>query len=618
MYLSVVLTPNISEITHPPTPTLEAEQAEAQKAHDLGSKLLSLELLSPLASELAEPPSSDEFPEPPSPSSILGIPSEQEMQIEIFKDRWLYRDIDDARAMGLSLEDQQLSFEIDLRDVFISLNKESEEDLQKACQRLDFLIEIGCNLHAKDHTNSMLYDYALDSPSGMPFVLQLVKRGLYPANAIHCACQDNNLALVKALVQNDPSLLTSKNSSRSQDPKSAQNLTPLMGLIGTKSNRRPVIDYLLSFEAVRKDVLSWDVRSYQDWAWRLPEELPLPASDAIRQELSLHTLLLANEIEDTRSNRQVNEGHYGEKFAHKIACSLEKQHSWKRGVAHPEDIIDAFRKSSEYRPSGEALLEDYHQGKPVVIQTGFKGHAIVIVLYKGYIAINNRGAGGFGEPSTSVFKVDSSRLFPETLDNWIETLPIVGGKLAAPCFYQTVPAEVSATRKAEKDALCELLEEALGLPRQISSNCSLASNEAALLSTLALVRYVDAASPPKPEEIEELKKAVAEVTLHMQFAELEIYLNATQKVEPSKEEKKYVDRALYKMSRSLKKESIDLKEFPLSRKKLEQFHPTAFSILRAAIDSLASAAVTALTPLLPNSKSFDEEFIPYYSRLPAP
>ena len=85
-------------------------------------------------------------------------------------------------------------------------------------------------------------------------------------------------------------------------------------------------------------------------------------------------------------------------------------------------------------------LDKIHRGELVVIRTGWTKHAIILVLYRGYLAICNRGEGG----PTQVCKVDLSKITAELL-NSISGITSEERGPAMDFFYKQLPELLAAT-----------------------------------------------------------------------------------------------------------------------------------------------------------------------------
>lgn len=146
----------------------------------------------------------------------------------------------------------------------------------------------------------------------------------------------------------------------------------------------------------------------------------------------------------------------------------------------------------------------------VVIRTGWKTHAIVLVFYRGYLAICNRGPGG----PTQVYKVDPSKITSELL-NQINEIASQEKRPAIDFLYKTLPEALAGS---QEDSICHALNHGDHLKPQIGGFCSYDSPEDALYTIFALQELL------KGGDIQNAKSAYKWNTTYLRLEFLNRYL----------------------------------------------------------------------------------------------
>lgn len=190
-------------------------------------------------------------------------------------------------------------------------------------------------------------------------------------------------------------------------------------------------------------------------------------------------------------------------------------------------------------------LDKIQDGDLVVINTGAT-HAIVLVFYKEYLAICNRGPGG----PTQVYKVDLSKMTNELLN----PLNDIGSGERGPAMdflYQRLPHALAAS---QKNPICDTLNHGQHQKAQKFEFCAYDSPEAALYTILALQALF------RRGKIQEAKAAYKFHTTHFRLEFLNGYLEQIE-------------------TRRIKVKSVDfeLLEKFLLRLKNSNWHPERFA-----------------------------------------
>jgi len=82
------------------------------------------------------------------------------------------------------------------------------------------------------------------------------------------------------------------------------------------------------------------------------------------------------------------------KLLHSLQNHFEKASSSKLDPEMKKTILESIATTITFRemkPDYEMLLQQWKEGKPIAIPTGWEGHAVEITLYKDYLVYSNRG-----------------------------------------------------------------------------------------------------------------------------------------------------------------------------------------------------------------------------------
>lgn len=157
----------------------------------------------------------------------------------------------------------------------------------------------------------------------------------------------------------------------------------------------------------------------------------------------------------------------------------------------PEEIGPIQRAVCRLFASKSLTIEEYEKGEVVFLHTGFHGHCVFTLIFKGYLLVCNRGDGG--RKSVEVYKLESEltgKFVEKILDT--ESKEEYQAALAPSsflCGVDEIPSGLyrdDATRELEKR--CQL-------PGQTSNNCSWSNFEAAIYGYFCLTQ---------PERVKEI------------------------------------------------------------------------------------------------------------------
>ncbi len=192
-----------------------------------------------------------------------------------------------------------------------------------------------------------------------------------------------------------------------------------------------------------------------------------------------------------------------ERYFHDIPSStLSKRERLRlaRFIGRGARNIGDVRKQDEIESNAKLCMEEYRRGEPVVLPTGWRGHAINVVIQGDYIVITNRGDRLHSDSNTRVFKIPDRTRVDETLVKRIIDTTQGGEKERKAFFSDGIVDELGL----------ELFDE-IPVGSQKVGNCTYANNKGAYRALLYL-RYLNNAQDPDPEEakVEAIKQSYAE------------------------------------------------------------------------------------------------------------
>lgn len=376
------------------------------------------------------------------------------------------KDLEGACALLLADTQWDLSKDEDVALILLAME----------CNRLDIaqaLIEGGARVNAsKDSKTPLMFAVYLNRPDMVCMLLakdaQVDFVNEDGVTALLIAIKEGNPAMVEQLLNAGADVNIGNHTS---------NGTPLLCAIVYK--RHEVIQILLDAKA---DVHAYDDSGYAPihWAyaqrytdivallsqhgamWNLPtgyevsEMRFLAASWGIGGKTCINGKIVARDGASGRKPELLGIGHALQTAIPDIA------RAFLGSVFHPAEHLDAIQN-----------------GELVVIETGWSGHVIILILFRGYLAICNRGQGR----GTRVYKIDLSRMTRELLTDINDMASETDVIVARDFFYKKLPKELNASRD---QICCTLNHPQWHQQSQQYGFCSFNSSEAALFISLAL------------------------------------------------------------------------------------------------------------------------------------
>lgn len=146
------------------------------------------------------------------------------------------------------------------------------------------------------------------------------------------------------------------------------------------------------------------------------------------------------------------------------------------------EIGEAFHAAA----SEEEVVKNFKAGKLTVIDAGFKGHSMKVVIDGDYLLVCNRGASlPPGGKTITAYKIDRKRLTPEILQRIIQARFTLEGRDAGDFYYRELPELLCEGGAVQKDEICEQLEK-ISPKAQTLGNCVVASYKTAARACYAL------------------------------------------------------------------------------------------------------------------------------------
>ncbi len=187
-------------------------------------------------------------------------------------------------------------------------------------------------------------------------------------------------------------------------------------------------------------------------------------------------------------------------------------------------IIDAMAYSGSSR-SAIDVFEDIQNDKLTILQAGWVGHSIDLVFYQDYMAICNRGEGGYDGCNTiEVFKINPALVTKEIIDS-IREQSYHSCEKASPYFYQVLPTQLAGPGAlcGNQDALCKIMGEFA--PKEINIGiCSIAAAKAATRASMMFLKMVGKDEQDYRPLAEVLAEEAKNASLFGRLHELKQYL----------------------------------------------------------------------------------------------
>jgi hypothetical protein len=163
----------------------------------------------------------------------------------------------------------------------------------------------------------------------------------------------------------------------------------------------------------------------------------------------------------------------------------------------------------------QSLHREFLQGKPVLIHSGFTGHAISFFLYKDHLIIGNKGS--LSNRPLEIYKIDKNKITPAFIkgiremgnDSWI--------------VFSHWLTNLPSTTGAVSTSLTSAIEQGYPLEkRQTVGNCAWESLETSLFGILAVIRQE--ADESAPNILSKTQKDFVQMTQFFQLQSFENYL----------------------------------------------------------------------------------------------
>jgi len=212
-------------------------------------------------------------------------------------------------------------------------------------------------------------------------------------------------------------------------------------------------------------------------------------------------------------------------FSHQILTSLQafiKDSSEAIPSKEAEILTEMFETGLRFPAASDApaMLKRFRADKPLLIHTGFVGHAVDVVFYGDYLIVNNKG--GETRNPIEVWKIDRDKVSEDVIEEIIQQF------YRPQETYLDCLERIRSTLGGFRDPLAGLMMASYPMyPIQTIGNCSWESQETAVWSVLTLHRLVGKVAPNNPESIHVIE-SVSEIFEHwLQFTmvdALESYL----------------------------------------------------------------------------------------------
>lgn len=166
-------------------------------------------------------------------------------------------------------------------------------------------------------------------------------------------------------------------------------------------------------------------------------------------------------------------------------------------------IVEACLTATSNAPStATTLLERYKEGKPIVLNSGFQGHYVSIVLWDFYFIVCNRGSKKT-RTTCEVLRID-----PVQVDaSFITQIRNLHDKSPGEYLYFLNRNFPQRKELSPPSTMRGLLERLLSLPEQKVGNCTWANAEAVLFVLLVLEQIMPLTTFPEESELENIVKS---------------------------------------------------------------------------------------------------------------
>ncbi len=408
-----------------------------------------------------------------------------------------------------------------------------------------FLLENGADVNIQGSDGSTALSWACEEDCTESARMLLDKRadpekgvclkGIQEFSSLHLACYNQNAELVRELVRAGADV---NRACRGKQPIDVcyDDRDPEIFEFLIARGAKPSIETRANIIALHPEYES-KFNTLEDVQW-----------------VAAKRLALANHIENHKDSEIPFEGWYNSIFYRDIANQIEGGDL--DDLVDKNALVKAFHKASKLPIDIEGDAKAIKKEKLVVLQSGWKGHHLALVFYKGYIAICNRGDGYRGR-TVELYKIDLSQFTPDLLKRIVEAKQSnsdVGKKF----FYQTLLTELAYSQ----DAFCKAVEKLSLSSKQEVGNCPFAGAAGAATAAMLLLATVDRRHDE--EMLLEARAAARELILDLRLG----YLNAYLAAHPNGEYEHLVAESWKKIKKRLRYYPVSLDAYPEVRKRL--------------------------------------------------
>lgn len=172
-------------------------------------------------------------------------------------------------------------------------------------------------------------------------------------------------------------------------------------------------------------------------------------------------------------------------FANKMAETLKdfgERHAsiQKKEIRRLVSLLERSRDNGMPQDA-EKILDDFNNGKPILIYSGFNGHAVAVSLSGNYLIIGNKGMES--RKPIEIFKINRNKVTKHAIQQMIDLI------MQSSFAYKNWLENLKDSFEATSDSLTDLIEGTYPFPpKQSMDNCGWESIETTLYGNLVLKR----------------------------------------------------------------------------------------------------------------------------------
>lgn len=281
------------------------------------------------------------------------------------------------------------------------------------------------------------------------------------SSPLHHAVQSGSYAIVNYLV-NDPDRRHKHLCKININAVANDRSTPLLNACYTSDLCLVELFIKAGAKTDWRDAFGYTAKAiamFKGWDGELEVKIPMdPYTDEfIKRKALAHCYGIGGQSEIGKT-RFFLRGAYSPYIHRMVHWQLERFFQYADDLlspTHKRAILEAFEHSI-HKPRSPKIVDRVQKGSLTVMQSGWIRHSIVLVFFREYMAICNRGVGvpeGFS--TTEVFKIDPKRVTKALIDKILEqeSLECVH---ASSYFYFDLPIDVSPLypQLSVQDSLC--------------------------------------------------------------------------------------------------------------------------------------------------------------------